>query len=258
MSRVNSQPAVSYHPGYQTPPTAGPVPHNEAVRTDENTGRARANVTTQQRKALGTQGRIEKAPAQAQSVVIDQLRNDNKVLRGQLQQVADEFKSIISALQQQITQLQQQIGAKNNRASAAPQPQAPAQPSVGATASNGLQELAEENKQLRMAVNDLTAQFNAVVQQLQQQIGELKQKLAGQDAPEASSPATPENATAETASTEASRQTAGSSSSVENLTRENEALRADIKKMVEHFTLVIKQLQSQLVELSQQSSTQNA
>ncbi|MGY2374731.1 hypothetical protein ACW9IB_09500 [Pseudomonas sp. SDO524_S393] len=260
MSRVNSQPAVSYQPGYQTPPTAAPVPHNEAVRSDENTGRARANVTTQQRKALGTQGRIESAPTQGQSAVIDQLRNDNKALRGQLKQVVDEFTSIISGLQQQITQLQQQLGAKNSPASAAPQlqAQAPAQASVGATASNGLQELAEENKQLRMTVNDLTAQFNAVVQQLQQQIGELKQKLAGQEAPESPSTSSPQPASVETAAASTSAQDVGTPSSVENLKRENEALRADIQKMIEHFKVVIKELQSQIVELNQQSSTPGA
>lgn len=293
MNSVNNQSVVPYNRGYEVSPKPTPIRYSESAEAQSRApaeagqGPSRAPVTTQQRAAFGTQSKIENAPAQGQSAQLEKLHSENAQLSQQLKQVTSELGPIIQGLQQQVAQLSQQLEAK--KAPAQTPPQAPAETSTpsAADASNregdvpqngpavpaqtpaaaspsanepgSLEKLANDNQQLREAIHGLMTDFNKVVTELRQQINDLKQNISASDSPESAPAPTVQarEAAAVPAEGPATQPAAVEQSNIDRLASENEKLRADISKMVEHFKTVISDLQKQIVELNEQLATQH-
>lgn len=303
MNSISNQQPTPYTREYEMAPNPAPIRHEDSAEAHAQAGKPsgsrppRQPMTAQQRgrfsshRALYNQG---PSTGGADSGKLARLGKENDELRNKLNQLVEQFTPVILSLQQQVKELTQQLsGSKNSgKADAAlsqqtrgssevkPQAESPSTPprAEGTPASEAeefrpFEELSAENKQLQETVGRLQTQFNTIVEQLQEQIDALKQKLPGaanpetqtpspeaQNPPVASSANNSDTPVIDTPETDAQTQSPDASQSqpqtIEEFIRANPKLRSRIETMMAEFKKAILKLEQQIDELIAESAKQ--
>lgn len=295
---------------YEMPPKSEHTPQENSAKAgtpdqpQSDSAPSRQPMTTPQRGQFSTHKGLVNSPPSAKTTdpaQLAQLFQENTQLKNKIKQVMAELTPIVNGLAQQIAQLKQQVEAKKSPTSATSQTPARAStpstadtsgsgrvpkrtepevsaaderaPSSGANTSSNIKKMSEENKELHATIESMRNDFNQVVARLQQEIGEIKQKIgnSGSDAPpevssnqahDAESASNDEQvplaSTPEAAAAGSSEQSPATQSSIDSLALETKTLSAEVAKMIEHFKAVIKELEREIVDLNQKVSTSDA
>ncbi len=308
MTSVNNQQYAPYYANYEMPPKPAPDRGEDSAQaqgyspnTQPDSTSPRQPMPPQWLGRLSPHNGLINPPSSmggADAALLAKIANENKQLRGTIEQLVAEFKPVIQQLQQQVEALSKQIntpgqsgagasvsdqgadaGPEATHDSASPEDTAPVENTNAPVqeAPLDLEKLTTENKQLHETVDRLQTQFTAVVTPLQQQIQSLSQQLGGTDTsqPEAPNGTQGSDASSETAEdpgsaeetsgvenstppVEPNETSSSANSTVDDLVRQNEQLRTRIDQMVEQFTSVISQLKQQIEQLSAQVKAQAA
>lgn len=302
MTSVSNQQYAPYHAHYEMP--SKPVPDQDKGPTEaqgdspspqSNSGSSRQPMSAQQRGQFSTHRGLVNTPSSqggADAAQLAKLSQENKQLKGKLDQLVAQLQPVIQQLQQQVAALLKQLDTPGNSETetppsnqgskadpeaahnhTSPEETAPAESTKASQQGepHNLQQLTAENKKLHKMVEGLQTEFTAIVTGLRKQIQELSQKLGGAGTPETQSTAdtrgpdanreTAENtgSVEETSDAENSTSSAQSNetssppnSSIDDLMRQNEQLRTRIDQMIAEFTSVISELKQQIEQLSAQ------